>query len=127
MHVDKFNGYLELFQFLITAAQVSEVEVPNKHTPQGWDQFKCKVLVGTMRKCCKDANWREHAVKTCSLRIRDAIAIHPDFVDMSNKSKEIQHLLSGTQRKVSPNKGIYALPANLKKSFYYLLIKHLLH
>jgi hypothetical protein len=96
VHIDKLNGYQELFQFLITAAQVSEVEVPDKHTPPGWHQFKCKVLVGAMCKCCKDANWREQAVKTCSLKIQDAITLHPDFVDKSEKSKEIQHLLSGT-------------------------------
>jgi hypothetical protein len=76
----KFNGYQELFQLLIRAAQVSEVEVPDKHTPWGWHQFKFKVLVGTMHKCCKDADWREHAVKTCSLKIWDAISIHPDFM-----------------------------------------------
>jgi hypothetical protein len=35
--------------------------------------------------------------------------------------------LSGTWHNNSPNKGIYTLPANLNKSFYYSLIKHLLH
>jgi hypothetical protein len=35
VHVDKFNGYQELFQFLVTAAQVSEVEKPDQHTPLG--------------------------------------------------------------------------------------------
>jgi hypothetical protein len=44
----------------------------------------------------------------------------------SNKSKEIEHLLSGSQCKVSPSNGIFALPANLNKSFYYSLIEHLL-
>jgi hypothetical protein len=126
VHIDKFNGYQELFQFLITAAQASEVEVPDKHTHWGWHQFKCKVLVGTMRKCCKDANWRENAVKTCSLKIWDAITIYPDFVDKSNKSKEIECLLSSSQHKVSPSNGVFALHANLNKSFHYSLIKHLL-
>jgi hypothetical protein len=46
-------------------------------------------MVGSMCKCCEDADWREHAVKTFSLKIRDATAIHPDFVDKSDKSKEI--------------------------------------
>jgi hypothetical protein len=64
VHVDKFNGYPELFQFLITAAQISEVEFPDKPTPLGWHQFKQEVLVGTMHKCCKDDDWREQAVKT---------------------------------------------------------------
>jgi hypothetical protein len=81
VHVDKFNGYQELFQFLVTAAQVLEVKKPDQHTPLGWRQFKRKVLVGTMCKCCKDANWREHAVKTCSLKIWDAITRHPYFVN----------------------------------------------
>jgi hypothetical protein len=36
VHVNKFNGYQELFQFLITAAQASEVEVPDKCTSLGW-------------------------------------------------------------------------------------------
>jgi hypothetical protein len=67
VHVDKFNGYQELFQFLVTAAQVSEVEKPNQCTPLRWQQFKCKVLVGTMRKCCEDADWREHAVNSHSI------------------------------------------------------------
>jgi hypothetical protein len=88
VHLNKFNGYQELFQFLITAAQVSEVAVPDKHTPCGWYHFKCKVLVGTMHKCFEDVNWRKHAVKTCS-KIWDAIAIHPDFVDKSNKAKKL--------------------------------------
>jgi hypothetical protein len=35
VHVDKFTGYQELFQFLVTAAQVSEVEKPDQHTPLG--------------------------------------------------------------------------------------------
>jgi hypothetical protein len=96
VHVNKFNGYQELFQFLITAAQVSEVEVPDKCTPWGWHQFKCKVLVGAMCKCCEDADWREHAVKTCFLKIQDAITIHPNFIDKSDKSKEIEHLLTGS-------------------------------
>jgi hypothetical protein len=75
-------------------------------------------MVGTMHKCCEDANWREHAVKTCSLKIRGAIAIHPDFVDKSDKSKEIEHMLSGSQcKKVAPSKGIFTLPANYNKSF----------
>jgi hypothetical protein len=91
VHVDKFNGYQELFQFLVTAAQVSEVENHNHQlTPLGRQQFKCKVLVGTMRKCCEDADWREHAVKTCSLKIRDAIAKHPDFINQFDKTKEIE-------------------------------------
>jgi hypothetical protein len=36
VHVNKFNGYQELFQFLITAAQASEVEVPDKCTSLRW-------------------------------------------------------------------------------------------
>jgi hypothetical protein len=39
VHIDKFNGYQELFQFLVTAAQVLEVEKPNQCTPLGWRQF----------------------------------------------------------------------------------------
>jgi hypothetical protein len=124
VHVDKFNGYQELFQFLVTAAQVSEVKKPDQRTPLGWRQFKCKVLVGTMCKCCEDANWRENAVKTCSLQIWDAITRHPDFVNQPNKTQEIKHMLSGTKCKVSPINGIFALPANLNKSFYYSLIEH---
>jgi hypothetical protein len=112
---------------LVTAAQLSEVEKPDQQTPLGWRQFKCEVLVGTMCKCCKDDNWREHAVKTCSLKIRDAIARHPDLVNQSDKTKEIEHMLSGSKRKVSPINSIFALPANLNKSFYYSLIEHLLH
>jgi hypothetical protein len=57
VHVNKFNGYQELFQFLVTAAQVLEVKKPDQHTPLGWRQFKREVLVGTMRKCCEDADW----------------------------------------------------------------------
>jgi hypothetical protein len=79
-----------------------------------------------MCKCCKDADWREHAVKTCSLKIQDAITRHPDFVNQSNKTKEIKHMLSGSKRKVSPINGIFVLPANLNKSLYYSLIEHLL-
>jgi hypothetical protein len=127
VHVDKFNGYQEFFQFLVTAAQVSEVEKPHQCTPLGWQQFKCEVLVGTMCKCCEDANWREHAVKTCSLKIWDAMARHPDFVNQSDKTKEIELMLSSSKCKVSPINGILALPANLNKSFYYSLIEHLLH
>jgi hypothetical protein len=97
VHIDKFNGYQELFQFLVTAAQVSEVEKPDQRTPLGCWQFKCKVLVGTMRKCCEDADWREHAVKTCSLKIQDAITRHPDFVNQSNKTEEIERMLSGSK------------------------------
>jgi hypothetical protein len=126
VHVDKFNGYQELFQFLVTAAQVSEVEKPDQCTPLRWRQFKCKVLVGTMHKCCKDANWREHAVKTCSLNIWDPITRHPDFVNQSDKTKEIEHMLSGSKCKVSPINAIFAFPANLNKSIYYSLIEHLL-
>jgi hypothetical protein len=58
VHINKFNGYQELFQFLVTAAQVLELEKPDPCIPLGWRQFKCKVLVGTMHKCCEDANWR---------------------------------------------------------------------
>jgi hypothetical protein len=132
VHVNKFNGYQELFQFLVTATQVSVVEKPDKRTPLGWGQFKCEVMVGTnglepcMRQCCKNADWREHAVKTCSLKIRDAITIYPDFVDKSDKSKEIKHMLSGSQCTVSPSKGIFVLHANYNKSFCYSLIEHLL-
>jgi hypothetical protein len=77
-----------------------------------------------MRKCCEDADWRENAVKTCSLQIRDAITRHPDFVNQSDKNEEIKRMLSGTKRKVSPINVIFALPANLNKSFYYSLIEH---
>jgi hypothetical protein len=66
-----------------------------------------------MCRCCKDADWREHAVKTCSLKIWDAITIHPDFIDFSDKSKEIESLLIGSNCKVSPSKGIFVLPTNL--------------
>jgi hypothetical protein len=105
---------------LVTAAQVLEVENPDhQRTPLGWRQFKRKVLVGTMCKCCEDANWREHAVKTCSLKIWDAIARHPDFVIQSNKAEEIERMLSGSKCKVSPINDIFALPANLNKSIYY--------
>jgi hypothetical protein len=97
VHIHKFNGYQELFQFLVTAAQVLEVEKPDQRTPLGCLQFKCKVLVGTMRKCCEDADWREHAVKTCSLKIWDEITRHPDFVNQSNKTEEIEHMLSGSK------------------------------
>jgi hypothetical protein len=111
VHVNKFNGYQELFQFLVTAAQVSEVDYPNhQHTPIRWRQFKCKVSVRTMRKCCEDANWREHAVKTCYLTIWDAIARHPNFVNQFDKTEEIEHMLSGSKRKVSPINDIFALP-----------------
>jgi hypothetical protein len=104
-----------------------EVENPDhQHTPIRWRQFKREVLVGTMRKCCEDADWREHAVKTCSLKIRDAIARHPDFVNQFDKTKEIERMLSGSKRKVSPINDIFALPANLNKSIYYSLIEHLL-
>jgi hypothetical protein len=127
VHVDKFNGYQELFQFLVTAAQVSEVEKPNQCTPLGWRQFKDEVLVGTMCKCCEDANWREHSVKTCSLKIWDAMARHPDFVNQSDKTNEIELMLSSSKCKVSPISSILAFPANLNKSFYYSLIEHLLH
>jgi hypothetical protein len=126
VHINKFNRYQELFEFLVTAAKVSEVEKPDQHTPLGWQQFKCKVLVGTMCKCCKDADWREHAVKTCSLKIWDAITRHPDFVNQSNKTKEIEHMLSCSKCKVSPINGIFGLSVNLNKSFYYSLIEHLL-
>jgi len=102
------------------------VEKPDQRTPLGWQQFKCKVLVGTMHKCCEDADWREHAVKTCSLKIWDAIARHPDFVIQSNKAEEIERMLSGSKCKVSPINDIFALPANLNKSIYYSLIEHLL-
>jgi hypothetical protein len=67
VHIDKFNGYQELFQFLVTAAQVSEVEKPNQRTPLRWQQFKCEVLVGTMCQCCEDADWREHVVNSPSI------------------------------------------------------------
>jgi hypothetical protein len=77
-----------------------------------------------MCKCCKDADWREKAVKTCSVKIQDKSALHPDFVDKSDKSEYINCLLSGTWCKVSPDKGTYALPAN--RSFYYSVIKNLL-
>jgi hypothetical protein len=80
VHVDKFNGYQELFQFFVTAAQVSVVEKPDQHTPLGCHQFKHEVVVGTVHKCCEDADWREHAV----------------FIDKSDKSKEIKHMLSGS-------------------------------
>jgi hypothetical protein len=83
-------------------------------------------MVGTMCKCWEDTDWREHAVKRCSLKIWDAIAIHPDFVDKSDKSKEIECMLSGSICKVSPSKGIFVLSANYNKSFYYSLIEHLL-
>jgi hypothetical protein len=120
VHVNKFNGYQELFQFLVTAAQVLEVENPDhQRTPLGWRQFKREVLVGTMRKCCEDADWREHAVKTCSLKIWDAITRHPDFVIQSNKAEEIERMLSGSKCKISPINNIFALPANLNKSIYY--------
>jgi hypothetical protein len=89
VHVNKFNGYQKLFQFLITAEQVSEVEVHNKWTPLGWHQFKHDVLVGTMHKCCEDADWREYAVKTCSLKIWDAIAIHPKFLTTLTQAKKL--------------------------------------
>jgi hypothetical protein len=79
-----------------------------------------------MRKCCEDADWREHAVKACSLKIRDAIARHPDFVNQFDKTKEIERMLSGSKCKVSPKNDIFALPANLNKSIYYSLIEHLL-
>jgi hypothetical protein len=79
-----------------------------------------------MRKCCEDADWREHAVKACSLKIRDAIARHPNFDNQFNKTKEIECMLSGSKRKVSPINDIFALPANLNKSIYYSLIEHLL-
>jgi hypothetical protein len=127
VHVDKFNEYQELFQFLATAAQVLEVKKPDQRTPLGWRQFKREVLVGTMCKCCEDATWRENAVKTCSLKIWDALTRHPDFVNQSNKTKEIEGMLSGSKRKVSPIYSIFALPANLNESFYYSLIEHLLH
>jgi hypothetical protein len=127
VHVNKFNGYQELFQFLVTNAQVSEVKKPDQHTPLGWQQFKLKVLVGTMCKCCKDADWREHAVKKSSLMIRDAITRHPDFVNQSDKTEEIECMLSGSKCKESPINGIFALPSNLNKSFYFSLIEHLLH
>jgi hypothetical protein len=128
VHVDKFNEYQELFQFLATAAQVSEVKKPDQRTPLGWWQFKREMLVGTMCKCWEDATWRENAVKTCSLKIWDALTRHPDFVNQSNKPKEIEGMLSGSKRKVSPIYScIFALPANLNKSFYYSLIEHLLH
>jgi hypothetical protein len=39
VHINKFNGYQELFQFLVTAAQVSVVEKPDQRTPLGWHQF----------------------------------------------------------------------------------------
>jgi hypothetical protein len=97
VHINKFNGYQQLFQFLVTAAQVSEVEKPDQRTPLECWQFKRKVLVGTMHKCCEDADWREHAVKTCSLKIWYAIARHPDFVNQSNKTKEIGRMLSGSK------------------------------
>jgi hypothetical protein len=127
VHIDKFNGYQELLQFLVTAAQVSEVENPDHQcTPIRWQQFKREVLVGTMRKCCEDADWREHAVKACSLKIRDAIARHPNFVNQFEKTEEIERMLSGSKRKVSPINDIFALPANLNKSIYYSLIEHLL-
>jgi hypothetical protein len=127
VHVDKFNGYQESFQFLVTPAQVLEVEKPDQCTPLGWRQFKHKVLVGMICKCCKDAIWREQAVKTCSLKILDAIARHPDFVNQSDKTKEIKCMLSCSKYKVSPINGIFVLHANLNKSFYYSFIEHLLH
>jgi hypothetical protein len=117
VHVDKFNGYPELFQFLITAAQISEVEFPDKPTPLGWHQFKQEVLVGTIHKCCKDADWREQAVKTLSLKIWDAIALHPDFVDKSDKSKYIKCLLSGTQCKESELARLFCLSLCLLMAF----------
>ena len=98
---------------MVTAAQVLEVENPDhQHTPIRWRQFKREVLVGTMRKCCEDANWREHAVKTCSLKIRDAIARHPDFDNQFDKTEDIERMLSGSKCKVSPINAIFAAYVN---------------
>ncbi len=74
-----------------------------------------------MQKCCEDADWREEALQMCSTKISDAISQHPNF-HMGESIDDIQKLISGTANPMDADLGIHALPAQVNKCFYYLLI-----
>lgn len=79
-----------------------------------------------MHKWCEDANWREEAATTCSIRIDEAIAERPHLHPGVTKEHIEMRVLCNEVLELCPGLDMFAVAVDIKQSFYYSIIEELL-